>query len=243
MTNTTANISKTLEVCLAPDLLNAYQLESKTVVVIDIFRASSAICTALAYGVAEIIPIDTLEEAHELKEKGFIVAAERKGEVVNGFDFGNSPFSFMQDRIKGKSVALSTSNCTHAIHRALPAKQLIIGSFLNLSAVASHLINHADQIVLLCAGWNNNVNLEDTVFAGALVDRLSDHFHISCDAAMVAQGIYQLAKKDLKGFLKQSSHSHRLEHLHLQKDIDFCLQIDETMVIPILKGKSLVAFS
>ena len=234
------NKKRTLEVCLAPDLLGSYELSGKTVVVIDIFRASSAICTAIAHGVAEIIPIDSLEEAHRLKDEGFIVAAERKGEVVNGFDFGNSPFSFMQEKIKGKSVALTTTNCTHAIHRAKGAKQLVIASFLNISAIAEFLIGIENNVILLCAGWNNNFNLEDSVFAGALCYRIKDHFTIHCDSANAVMGMFTAAKNDIPTYLKQSSHTHRLQHLHLQKDIDYCLQTDVTNVIPVLVGTSLV---
>ena len=236
----TSHRQKTLEVCLAPDLLGSYSIGDKLVVVIDIFRASSAICTAIAHGVKEIIPIDSIEEAHRMKDAGYIVAAERKGEVVNGFDFGNSPFSFMGENIRGKSIALTTTNCTHAIHMAKNAKKLLIGSFLNISAMEKYLSAVESDLILLCAGWNNNFNLEDTVYAGALADRLKSSFDITCDSAISAMMLYNTAKNDIPAFLKHSSHSHRLQHLHLEKDIAYCLLQDETDIIPILEGNSLV---
>lgn len=222
-------------------MLQNIPLENKTVVVIDIFRASSAICTALAHGVKEIIPIDSLEQAHRLKDSGYIVAAERKGEVVNGFDFGNSPYSFMDEKLRDQSVVLTTTNCTNAILKAKSANRLLIGSFLNISAVAEYLKNEDNDVLLLCAGWNDNFNLEDSVFAGALARLLENHFLITCDSAVAAMILFQSAKSDIKAFLHESSHSHRLQHLHLKRDIDYCLKMDETSVIPVLQGSGIVA--
>jgi 2-phosphosulfolactate phosphatase len=239
--SSTASGQRILEVCLSPALLANFRLEDKVVVVIDIFRASSAICTALAHGVKEIIPIDNLEQAHRLKDSGYIVAAERKGEVVNGFDFGNSPYSFMDEKIRNKSVVLTTTNCTNAILKAKSASELLIGSFLNITSLANYLKNSSQDVLLLCAGWNNNINLEDTVFAGALAEILQNDFHIDCDAAIAAMHLYSIARQDMEKFLSKASHTHRLEHLHLQADIAYCLRRDETEVIPVLNGSAIIA--
>jgi 2-phosphosulfolactate phosphatase len=207
--------SRHLEVCYSPALLPFYKSEGKTVVVIDIFRASSAICAALASGVAEIIPVKTLDEARSYKEQGYIAAAERDGAVVDGFDFGNSPYAFMEDSLRGKTVVLTTSNCTTAIHEVKDAADIIIGSFINISAIENYLRETENDVLLLCAGWKNRFNLEDSIFAGALVDRLNNEFTIECDSSVASRSIYQLAKEDIRSYVSNSSHTRRLRHLHI----------------------------
>jgi 2-phosphosulfolactate phosphatase len=208
-------------------------------VVIDIFRASSAICIALAYGVKEILPVKTLEEAREYKSQGYITAAERDGAVVDGFDFGNSPYAFMEPSLKGKSIVLTTSNCTAAIHEVKDAADIIIGSFLNISAVEKFLRESQNDVLLLCAGWKNRFNLEDSIYAGALVDRLHKEFIIECDSSVASRSMYQLAKEDIRSYVSNSSHTRRLRHLHIEKDIMYCLLEDEVDVVPHFNGNSI----
>ncbi|MCX6352330.1 MAG: 2-phosphosulfolactate phosphatase [Bacteroidetes bacterium] len=231
------------EVVLSPALLPHYNLTDKTVVVIDVFRASSAICTAIAHGVKEIIPVQTLEEAYEYKQNGYVVAAERNGEVVSGFDFGNSPYSFMSEDLKGKSIVLTTSNFTKAIHQVVGADKILIGSFLNISAVCEYLIQHNEDVVLLCSGWKNKANIEDTVFAGAVISRIKEYFSTQSDAALIAEILYKSCEDDLPSLLKNTSHSHRLSHLNLEKDIDYCLIPDQLDVIPVYKRETIVSLT
>lgn len=222
-------------------MLQYFGAEGKIVVVIDIFRASSAICTAIAHGVKEIIPVKEIEEALEYRSRGYIAAAERKGEIVEGFDFGNSPFAFMDEKLKGQSVVLTTSNCTRAIHEAKDAFQVLIGSFINISALCEYLKSRTEDVLLLCAGWKNRYNLEDSLFAGAMVSRLQNDFFIDCDSALASMHLYEQAQDDIAGYLRQSSHSRRLEHLHIEKDINYCLIPDQGDEIPIFNGNSVVA--
>lgn len=209
-------------------------------VVIDIFRASTAICTALAYGIKEIIPVKTLDEAREYKKHGYITAAERDGAVVDGFDFGNSPYAFMDEKLKDKPVVLTTSNCTTAIHEVKDAADIIIGSFVNITAIENYLRETENDVLLLCAGWKNRFNLEDTIFAGALVDRVYNDFTIECDSSTAARSMYQIAKEDIRSYVSNSSHTRRLRHLHIEKDITYCLQEDQVNVVPHFDGQSIV---
>ncbi|MDQ3073801.1 MAG: 2-phosphosulfolactate phosphatase [Bacteroidota bacterium] len=225
--------------CFSPGLLPCYDLEDKAVVIIDIFRASSAICTALSHGVREIIPVMHVSEALEYKERGFYVAAERHGEVVDGFDLGNSPYAFMDPKFKDQAIVLTTTNCTKAIHHASDARHIIIASFLNLTAVADYLKSMDEDIVLLCAGWKNRFNLEDSIFAGALTQMMGSHVNPECDSAVAAMQLYDLAKNDLRKFLKQSSHNQRMEYLQIEDDIQFCLKQDLYTTIPRFNGVSL----
>ncbi len=233
---------RNIEVCGSPQLFELYRYSDRIVVVIDILRASSSMCVAFDHGAEKIIPLASVEETRKYKEKGFIIAAERDGEMVPGFDFGNSPFSFMGEQVRGKSIALSTTNGTRAIHIAKKAFQVVIGSFLNLDALCEWLCKQEQDVLCLCAGWKNRFNLEDTLFAGAVVHLLKNSamFSTDCDSAIAAEHLYKAAKGDLFKFLENSSHRKRLKRLNIERDIEYCLTPNQTRVIPVLQGEMLV---
>ena len=165
-----------VEVCLVPSQFPLYAEDMGIVVVIDVLRATSAMVAAFDRGVERIIPVATVDEARAyIGRPGYIAAAERNGEVVEGFDFGNSPLAFMQEDLSGKTIVMSTTNGTKAIDLARNARKLVIGSFLNLSALCDWLSEQDDNILLLCSGWRDKFNLEDSIFAGAVMDRLLVH--------------------------------------------------------------------
>jgi 2-phosphosulfolactate phosphatase len=231
-----------LEACLTPALIPLYKVEDYIVIIIDIFRATSSICYGIENGAEAIIPVSEVEECAAYREKGFdyLLAAERNGEVVSGFDFGNSPFAYTAEKVAGKTVVLTTTNGTHALHLSRAAKKIVIGSFLNLTALCNWLKTQDDNILLVCAGWKNNFNLEDTLFAGAVIDQLKGDGYKLDDPALAANDLFQLGKHDISDYLKKTSHGERLKKLGIEKDIEFCLQIDITTAIPILDGDKLV---
>ena len=233
-------MKRTVDVCFSPDLLHLYDLKDKIVVVVDILRATSCMTTAIAHGVKSITPVASLEECEFLKMKGLLAAAERDGQIAEGFDMGNSPFSYMDETIEGKELAVTTTNGTLAITKSKDAIQVVIGSFLNISVLAEYLLNEPHDVMILCAGWKGKFNLEDTLFAGALAKRLCVAFKEACDAPLAAITLYEAAKHDMSGFLANSSHVKRLQRLDIHKDIDFCLQEDLYPVIPVLKKGKLV---
>ncbi len=231
-----------LEVCLTPALLPLYKVEEYVVVIIDVFRATSSICYGIHNGADAIIPVAQVEECAAYREMGldYLLAAERNGEVVAGFDFGNSPFSYTADKVAGKTIVLTTTNGTHALHLSRKAKQIVIGSFLNLTTLCNWLRTQQQNILLVCSGWKNNINLEDTLFAGAVVDHLTGSGFTLDDPAIASYDLYQLAKDDLTGYLKKTSHSERLKQLGIEDDIAFCLNVDIATTIPVLQGDKLV---
>ena len=235
-------MNKSLDVCLTPALIPLYNVEDYIVVVIDIFRATSSICYGIENGAEAIIPVSEVEECAAYREKGFdhLLAAERNGEVVAGFDFGNSPFSYTKEKVSGKTVVLTTTNGTHALHLSRKAKKIVIGSFLNLTSLCNWLKTQNESILLVCAGWKNNFNLEDTLFAGAVVEQLKENGYTLDDPAMAANDLFQIGKNDISQYLSKTSHGERLKKLGIEKDIAFCLQIDVTTAIPILDGEKLV---
>jgi len=231
-----------LHVCLTPALIPLFKVEDYIVVVIDIFRATSSICYGIENGADAIIPVSQVEEclAYQEIHPEYLLAAERNGEVVSGFDFGNSPFSYTKEKVNGKTVVLTTTNGTHALHLSRSAKKIIIGSFLNLTAVCDWLKDQHENVLLVCAGWKNNFNLEDTLFAGAVTDQLKNHNFRFDDAAIAANDLFQIAKDNIPAYLAKTSHSERLKQLGIEKDIAFCLNVDLTTAIPVLDGERLV---
>ncbi|EMR02093.1 2-phosphosulfolactate phosphatase [Cesiribacter andamanensis] len=234
-------MNRQIDVCLSPELLNLYELEGRIVVVIDVLRATSCMVTGLAEGVESIHPVATLDQCLQLAGSGYLTAAERGGEQVAGFDLGNSPRAYLNGAFAGRKVAITTTNGTLAITKSAPfAKQVLIGAFLNLNALAEYLRQQPEDVVLLCAGWKGKVNMEDTLFAGALISELEATHTLCCDAPLVSKTLYQAVKEDLFGYLMQSSHAQRLSKFGVEEDIRFCLQADQYGVIPVLKGEELV---
>jgi len=233
---------KLLEVCLTPALLPLYKVEDYIVVIIDIFRATSSICYGIENGAEAIIPVSEVEECAAYREKGlnYLLAAERNGEVVAGFDFGNSPFAYTAEKVAGKTVVLTTTNGTHALHLSRNAKKIVIGSFLNLTALCNWLKTQEENILMVCAGWKNNFNLEDTLFAGAVIEQLKGDCYVLDDPALAANDLFQIGKNDISLYLSKTSHGERLKKLGIEKDIAFCLQVDITTAIPVLEGEKLV---
>lgn len=232
---------KNIDVCLSPELIHLHNLNNTIVVVTDIFRATSCMVTGFAHGVKSIIPVATVEECKKLQESGFIAAAERNASKVEGFDLDNSPFSFMDERLAGNKIAMTTTNGTLSITKAKPtAIKVLVGAFLNIGAIVNYLKSQPYDVLILCAGWKGKPNLEDTLFAGAVTEALKDDFFVSEDSAILSMRAYQQAQANLLGYLMNSSHIRRLQGLGIHKDINYCLQKDLYDVVPILRGNELV---
>lgn len=231
-----------LETCFSPALYEADLHTGSVVVIIDILRASSAICTAFENGAVSIIPVAEVQEAKDYKNRGYLVAAERDGYVLDFADFGNSPFNFTRERVAGKTIAYSTTNGTGIIKMASSAYAIVIGSFLNISALTRWILLQNRDVVLFCAGWKNRFNLEDTVCAGAFAERLmnSGLFTTICDSTHAATDIWKMAENDLKGYIEKAAQRSRLRDKGLDDCIEFCLKPDFTEKIPVIKNGILV---
>lgn len=231
-----------VEVCFSPGLFPLHKDDHDIIVVIDVLRATSAICAAFDNGVKGIIPVSTVEEAKKYQTQGYLAAAERNGEIVEGFEFGNSPFSYKTPQVIGETIVLSTTNGTRAINVAKEsAKTVVIGSLLNLDALSAWLIQQNRDVLCLCSGWKDKFNLEDTICAGAIADQLlaTGNFRSEEDSSIAAKYIYQSARDNYFGYLKSSSHRRRLKKLNLNEDIKYCLTPNQTEVIPILNNNVL----
>jgi len=231
---------RTIEVCLTPELIHQHTLKGKVVVVVDIFRATSCIVTGLAHDVSAIRPVGEVEETLKLGKKGYIMAGERGGIKVDGFDIGNSPFEYQSDLVKGKKVAISTTNGSQAIIKSKEAEQIVIGAFLNLEALTDYLLQIPQSIVVHCAGWKGNPNLEDTLFAGALIDECAEELTITGDSALMAHQVYISAHENLLGLALKSAHAERLKSFGIEDDLEFCMQESTYQVVPRLVGDGLI---
>jgi 2-phosphosulfolactate phosphatase len=231
-----------LETCFSPALFEADCHTDSIVVIIDILRASSAICTAFANGAASIIPVTGVDEAKLYKSKGYLVAAERDGFVLDFADFGNSPFNFTKEKVDGQAIVYSTTNGTGLINLASSSYMTVIGSFLNITALNRFLVSQERDVLLLCAGWKNRFNIEDTVCAGAIADTLlsSNHYKTICDSTFAAIDLWSLARPDLHGYIEKAAQRSRLRDKNLDDCIGFCLTPDFTDVIPVMKNGALV---
>ena len=226
---------KKIEVCLSPDLLHLFDLKGKIVVVVDILRATSCMVTGLANGINSIIPVATLEECRKLQSEGCICAAERDGMKVNGFELDNSPFSYMNEELKGKCIAVTTTNGTQAIVKSNHAEEILIGAFLNIKAISDYLKEKSNDVLIVCSGWKGNFNIEDTLFAGNLHYLISSGYNDSQDAMIMAAELYVNHKGNLLSLVNRSQHAQRLNRLNIVKDIEFCLTKNVYDVLPLYK--------
>jgi len=235
-------LKRDLETCFSPALYEPERHAGAIVVVIDILRATSAMCTAFENGAESIIPVATVSEAKKYKEKGYLVAAERDGYVLDFADFGNSPFNFTPEKVAGRTIVYSTTNGTGIIKIASSAGFIIIGSFLNISALTGWISKQERPVVLFCAGWKNRFNLEDTICAGAIAEKLmsTSLYSTICDSTHAALDLWSLAKKDIPGYIEKVAQRSRLRDKKLDDCIPFCLTMDFTSKIPVIRNGILV---
>jgi len=230
---------------LSPALLQLYDVSRSIVVIIDVLRATSTIATVLYNGAKHIIPVDSVAECIRIgKQIEGITAGERDGRIAEGLVHGNSPFEYPREFIKGKTLVLTTTNGTKLLHMALEkgAKEIITGSFPNLTSVCDYLIAMKMPVILACAAWKDRVNIEDTLFAGAVISRVKEQFTINCDSSQMAETLYDEAKGNLYEFMKtkNASHYHRLTNFGLEADIRYCLTLDNADVLCVYEGGKLV---
>jgi 2-phosphosulfolactate phosphatase len=231
------NNKPTLYTSFSPALLHLYDVSNSIVVIIDVLRATSTIATALYNGAKAVIPVESVSRCIELgKQIDGITAGERDGKIAEGLEHGNSPFEYSREFIEGKTLVFTTTNGTRLLHHALEkgAKEIITGSFNNLTAVCHHLAALQQNVILGCAAWKDRVNMEDVLFAGAVISAIGKNFSINCDSSHMAEVMYEKGKKNLFEFMKKhnASHYHRLMGFGLENDIRYCFTADVANVLP-----------
>ncbi len=238
------NKKPTIFTILSPALLPLYDLNDAIVVIIDVFRATSTIATALYNGASRVIPVAAVDDCKRIGRElaGAVTAGERDGKVIEGLQYGNSPAEYHKEFIEGKTLVLTTTNGTKLLHLALAkgAAEVITGSFVNLGSVCQHLVEQNKKVILGCSGWKDRFNLEDTLFAGAVINNIKEHFTVHCDSSLMAETMYQLHKNDLHTFIQQTTHYHRLAAYGLHNDLAYCVTTDAANVLPVYCNESLI---
>ncbi|MBP7678870.1 MAG: 2-phosphosulfolactate phosphatase [Bacteroidales bacterium] len=231
------------DVCFSPALLPGFEKRTdRIVVVIDILRATTAMCTAFGFGVKSVIPVMKKETALARKEKGWLVAGEENGIRLPFADFGNSPREFRSKAMKGKEIVFCTTNGTKAILKGRSYGQLIIASFVNLEAVCTYIKEQKRDVLILCAGWKDRFSLEDSVAAGALADRLIHAYGYlpGNDAALAAISLWNQASKSLLKTVFRSDHYLRLLGIEDRKGLRYCFFPEKFRVVPGLQTNKLI---
>lgn len=229
-----------ISVCFTPALYQFYTDNESVVVIVDIFRATTSMCTAFENGIKSIKTVASVQEAKAYKTKGYLVAAERNTRQCDFADFGNSPFDFTPEKIAGKDLIFTTTNGTKAVDTAKDVYQLVIGAFSNISAVADHCIEKNKNIVILCSGWNDRFCLEDTLFAGALSEKLinSGNFTHQSDSTRAALDLWYIAQNKLIEYICTTEHYVRLKKNGLENAVEYCLTKDTVSVVPMWNKES-----
>lgn len=238
-----------LEVILTPCATTADDLSGRSVLIIDVLRASSTIVTALQNGARAVIPAADLGEAGRLAaaldHDTSIVGGERGGKPVEGMAMGNSPLEYTAERVAERSLVLTTTNGTPAIALAKKAASAAIGSFLNASAAVAFLrraLDEAQPVTILCAGYERRVALEDTICAGLLLSRLlkpKDASRLD-DSGQIAYALYRGSQDQLARALIGAAHTKRLMDIGFGDDVTYCARIDTTEALPMYRDGRIV---
>lgn len=236
---------RNINVCLSTSLFPLYNEGNKLVVVVDILRATTVISTAFNYGIKDLIPVSELEEAQGyLNKEGYIVAAERNAEPIEGIPYGNSPFQYMNEKVRDKTLVLTTTNGTKAIYLS-KHHEVITASFVNINAVFNYIVQSDKDVIIFCSGWKGLPNMEDTIFAGQLSEMLmsSKQFSSKCDSLLSSISLYKSSVDDMFSFLEHSAHRIRLKHLNMEQDTKFCLSPNlKSEIIPLFKDGKLIPY-
>jgi 2-phosphosulfolactate phosphatase len=227
-----------LNVLFSPIVADELYFTGKTSVVIDVLRASSTIVTALKNGAKEIVPVATVEFAVKVSGGMFggqtLLGGERNTKKIEGFALGNSPLEYEEKIVNGKSIVFYTTNGTKALAKAKFSEHLFVCSFLNLNAIAKHLVSLQNNVEIICAGRNNFFSLEDTVCAGKLVaEIISMNPEIELnDSVYAALALNEKYGQDLLRMFKQSEHGKLLIDNGFEEDLNYCAQLNVFDIIP-----------
>ena len=227
-----------LDVALLPQLVDRQALPTSTVLVVDVLRASTTIVAALGNGCAGVVSVADPDEAHRRAEAlgaGALLAGERKGLMIDGFDLGNSPLEMTPERVGGKTLVFTTSNGTQALLASRAAAAVGVAALVNLSAAAAWAHAGGRDVTVVCAGEVGRVSLEDKVCAGLLVDALLGH-EPGAELTEAARDAVDVARRYRKAPAQLADDSPWGRHLSAAgrtADLAACLVLDTTTLVPV----------
>lgn len=229
-----------IEVFFSANSFQEDELRNKTVVVIDVLRATSTIVTAMMNGAKGVIPVEDMGEASRISQSvdsdNYLLCGEKDGVKIEGYDLGNSPREYTRDSVENKTLIFNTTNGTKAIKKSLGSSTIYIASFLNLDAIVEALKSENNDIVLVCAGWKGRLALEDMLLAGNIIFNLTDGnlSEHADDGAKVAFGLFEKYGDDIQSVIFQSNHAQRLIKVVGEGDLEYCCQTNICNLLPVL---------
>ncbi len=225
-----------VETCLSPELIHQFDLKGKAVVIIDVLRATTCMVAAFINRADHLRAFEDVDECRKMRAEGYLLAGERNGEKIEDFDLGNSPREYLNMDLNGKTVAITTTNGTRAIHSSKESSIRLIGAFTNKRAVANKIRALGLPVVFYCAGWKGKVNLEDTLLSGALIEELGGDFENLDDSSFLAYSVFKENRENYLEFLRDASHVKRLGKLHQGNDLEYCVSENLTEMVPFVEG-------
>ena len=218
-------------------------IEGRDVVVLDVYRTTSVMVTAIANGARCVIPAESIDEAWELfrkdKEGVTLLGGEREALPIDGFHLDNSPGSYSEEIVRGKRIVVTTSNGTKAIKSCLGARRVYVAGFLNVSKVVRELLERSHDVAVVCSGTFGRFALEDGLCAGMIVSSLLREKEVSIsDLAFVMKDMFELSV-DIRGMLKSGSVAYGyLMRTGYETDIEYCLKKDTYDIAPFYREGS-----
>lgn len=220
----------------ADDIIDA-KLENRVAVVIDMFRATSVITTALSNGCREVIPYLTIEETLEYVKKfnrdEYVLGGERRAVKIEGFDLSNSPLEYTREAVENKSVLMTTTNGTKTLTKCTCANKVLVAAMINATAVAKKLIELNEDIVIVNAGTNGNFSMDDYICGGYIINEiLKEKSNLDLtDIAKTANIIYE-SNKDILSYVSEARHYSVMKTLGLEDDINYCVKKSIIDIVP-----------
>jgi 2-phosphosulfolactate phosphatase len=230
-----------IEVFFSPAGVDELGMRGRNVVIIDVLRASSTICTALRNGAREVIPTPDIESATKISTNlsgdSRLLGGERQGKKIDGFDLGNSPFEYTPEKVAGKTIIFTTTNGAGAIYKCRYASIALVGTFVNISSIVQTIVDIGGTWTVLCSGRQGAFSIEDATCAGAIISKVNAVDKVETDdAGLTSVVLYNKFKKSLLGMMKQSAHGKYLASIGFEEDLKLCAEIDSVPVIPVVEG-------
>lgn len=234
-----------IDIIISADDIIESKLENKIAVVIDMFRATSVIVTALNNGCEEVIPFltieETLESSEELNREEYILGGERRAVKIDGFDLSNSPLEYTKEVVEDKKVLITTTNGTRTLTKSNSAKRIIIAAMINAKAVADKLLEINEDVVIINAGTNGNFSMDDYICSGYIINemlKVDNNIELT-DISKTANMIYE-NNSDIISYVKEATHYSVMKSLELDNDIEYCMKKSIVNNVPEYKDGKIV---
>ncbi|ALP88934.1 2-phosphosulfolactate phosphatase family protein [Clostridium butyricum] len=234
-----------IDIIISADDIIESKLENKIAVVIDMFRATSVIVTALNNGCEEVIPFltieETLESSEELNREEYILGGERRAVKIDGFDLSNSPLEYTKEVVENKKVLITTTNGTRTLTKSNSAKRIIIAAMINAKAVADKLLEINEDVVIINAGTNGNFSMDDYICSGYIINemlKVDNNIELT-DISKTANMIYE-NNSDIISYVKEATHYSVMKSLELDNDIEYCMKKSIVNNVPEYKDGKIV---